>query len=80
MRGCADWIEKASGDFGEEATLVGGYCLIHHVSRTLSEFLGALREMNSRTMIVLMIEFPSTGEVPEFSVTVSSSEAQHILI
>ena len=28
----------------------------------------------------LMIEFPSTGEVADFSVTVSSNEAQHILI
>jgi hypothetical protein len=36
--------------------------------------------MNSSTIIFLMIEFPSTGEVADFSVTVSSNEAQHILI
>ena len=38
------------------------------------------REMNSSTIVFLMIEFPSTGEVADFSVTVSSNEAQHFLI
>jgi hypothetical protein len=50
---CAGSIEKAPpGDFGDEATLVGAHCLIHHVFRKLLRLLGRFghvaRPMNTQ--------------------------------
>ena len=50
-------MEKAPpGDFGDQATLVGGHCLIHHVFRKLLRLLGRFgrgaRPMNTQSGIL----------------------------